>query len=1042
MRQLAGEESYNAGRELEESGRVKISERDSRYIRYTVAGDPPHSVLLRRDLTMSCDCDQFRKQDCCQHVIAAWLAAERSRIPESMLRISAPEKAEALTAVMQESLPTEPNLNMEITLLLPSRPGQRLAVGLRIGDRKLYVIRDLREFLQAMRTETSLPFGRGFVYEPSWMRFSPEDDALLELIRKILPLREEGIAGEGKGPRMLRIPEPYVVELMTLLRKRSFRLMDPEGRIDLCSGIPDVELPLRFEVAAGPRGLTVTGRIPADYQPLNETGEWCVVGSAVVRPRKNQRSLALMLWKNQYDGTCLFEYPLRDTERVIGEIVPWLKTRSAVDISTELRRRLVQRELKSQVYLERDGKSIVAQVRFCYGDIELNPFAPVREKITLERGDKLLLRDAEAEHLVLDILSNAGFRVGREQIRLNGTDAVFDFVNEALPRLQEVCDVYLSREFKRMMPRRATIRGSMRMRGDQLELILSVGGEPTDEVLELIEALSKRRRYFRLKSGEYLDLNDLSEWQETAAALYEAARRDGCEPNRDSLLLRAYRAGYLSSLLKSAKVPIEQDESVTQVSELLSGVTEEDEPLVELASGTRLKPYQQRGLRWMTALDRMHMGGILADAMGLGKTIQVIALLSGVREAGQVSLVVAPTSLTYNWLSELRRFSPDLSAAVLSGNGEQRGRLIRHIQEHRDVEVLITSYPLIRRDIDLLKEISFRFVILDEAQNIKNAGSMAAAAVKQLQAVTRFALTGTPMENGIGELWSIFDFVLPGYLPGYNTFLRRYQDGENAQDLLRRIRPFLLRRLKQEVLEELPEKTEKVLIARMTPEQERIYQAALDRLRPRVNQMLDSSPNRGRIEVLSALTELRQVCCHPALVLEDYRGSSGKEELLMDILPGLISDGRRVLLFSQFTSMLKLLRGRLEEQGVSTMYLDGETPADERLVLTERFNRGEGEVFLISLRAGGSGLNLVGADTVIHYDPWWNPATEEQATDRAHRIGQTRNVLVIRLVTHDTVEEQVVELGSRKKALFDRLITPGESSLNALTEQEIRALFA
>jgi SNF2 family DNA or RNA helicase len=319
---------------------------------------------------------------------------------------------------------------------------------------------------------------------------------------------------------------------------------------------------------------------------------------------------------------------------------------------------------------------------------------------------------------------------------------------------------------------------------------------------------------------------------------------------------------------------------------------------------------------------------------------------------------------------------------------------------------------------------------------------VAAQAVKQLQGDTRFALTGTPMENGIGELWSLFDFVLPGYLPGYASFLRRYQDGENAEDLLRRIRPFLTRRLKQDVLEELPDKMEITLTAQMTPEQGKIYRAALERLRPKVSDIIESKgAGRGRMEILSAMTELRQICCHPSLVMNEYRGGSGKEELLLEILPEMIGNGRRILLFSQFTSMLKLIRPRLEEQGYTTMYLDGDTPAGDRLNLTERFNQGEGQVFLISLRAGGSGLNLTGADLVIHYDPWWNPAAEDQATDRAHRIGQTRQVEVIRLITHDTVEEQVAALGERKRKLFDRLITPGEEMVTALTEQDIRSLF-
>ena len=379
---------------------------------------------------------------------------------------------------------------------------------------------------------------------------------------------------------------------------------------------------------------------------------------------------------------------------------------------------------------------------------------------------------------------------------------------------------------------------------------------------------------------------------------------------------------------------------------------------------------------------------------------------------------------------------------VLSGSATQRAGQLEHVRRARDVDVLITSYPLIRRDIQLMADLSFRLAVLDEAQQIKNAGSVAAAAVKQLQAQTRIALTGTPMENSIGELWSIFDFVLPGYLGSYTQFMRRYQDGEELDDLRRRIRPFLMRRLKRDVLTELPEKQEMVLTASMTPEQQKVYDASLLRLRQRVDQvMAEKGLSRGRIEVLSAMTELRQICCHPSLVLGGYAGSSGKLELLLDILPGSLENGHRVLIFSQFTTMLRLLRRHLQENGITCLYLDGDTAPAERLELTERFNGGYGQVFLISLKAGGTGLNLTGADMVIHYDPWWNPAAEDQATDRAHRIGQTRRVDVIRLVTHASIEEQVVQLGQRKKALFDQLITPGEQLVTGLTEAEIRALF-
>ena len=1041
MEKLAGEEEYAAGRDLEETGAVKITEEDKGMIRCAVGGQGPHNVTLTRRLVIHCDCDVFLHKGCCRHAVAVWLYADRRKIPESMMKKQAPETAAELSQIILRDMPAEANVRLEVTLVLPQKSGQELRIGLRTGEKKLYVIKDIRRFLTSAEAEETIPLGKEFVYQPEWMRYSDDDERLLNLLRKLCSAQETGAHASGPVNRLIRLPDPFAEELLDQAGDTPIRVMDQSGKIVHCKPVRDAQVPMHFTVNLGPRGLQVSGRIPPDLQPVTAGCTWVMTGGNLIKTEKDQTKLIRLIYENQYEGRCLMEYPLNDTERVIGEVLPYLKIRGAVEIGEELRKRLVRLPLKTEVYLDKDGKSVIASVRFTYGEIILDPFGAAEKKITLDKGEQLLLRDAEGEHAVLEILANAGFRVGKENIRLSGTDAVFDFVSQGVKRLQEVSEVFLSREFKRIVPRRPILSGSMRMNGDRLELMLTRDGEPVDEILELMEALSRKRRYFRLRSGEFLDLNDLANWQETAAGIYEAAVRDGNELNRDSIVLRAYRAGYLTSMLENSGVKIELDDEVRALSDsLANGGGEAETP--EMASGVSLRDYQKRGYEWMTALDRMHMGGILADDMGLGKTAQIIALLLATREEGRTSLVVAPTSLTYNWLSEFHKFAPNLSVTVLSGNGTQRAGLIRHITSNGDVDVVITSYPLIRRDISLLKDFRFRFVILDEAQNIKNAGSVAAQAVKQLQADTRFALTGTPMENGVGELWSLFDFVLPGYLPGYNTFLRKYQDGENAADLLKRIQPFLIRRLKQDVLEELPDKMETTLTARMTPEQERIYRAALERLRPQINQLLDEKgAGRGRIEVLSAITELREICCHPALVMSDYKGGSGKEEMLLELLPEMIRNGRRVLIFSQFTSMLRLLRGRIEENGFNTLYLDGDTPAGERLTLTERFNEGEGEIFLISLKAGGSGLNLTGADMVILYDPWWNPAAEEQATDRAHRIGQQKKVTVIRMVTGETIEEQVVELGARKKALFERLITPGETVLSAMSEQEIRGLF-
>lgn len=1043
LKSLVGDEEYAAGEALFERGGVRLMEQGASVLKYMVAGNPRQEVSFTQDDPALCACETYREHGACRHVVAATLMAQSSGALDEMFRRRAAAAAPRLMGAMESALPEDGTLRLEITLVCESARGKerpRMRIGLRVGEERLYVVRSIPQLIDALDGRASMEFGKGFVYQPEWMHFAPREMRVMSILRALcLAQKEAGSTLRGADLRLMPLPEPFAEAILEELTALPFRMM-VDDRAFTVKRVRPARLPLYYRVSSDLRGLTVTATLPRDFMPLTQSCAFAVVGNAIVKVEESQRGVMRVLWQEEYGGKSSFDYPVRETGRVIGELIPFLKLTGVVEIVPELEKQLVKKPLIARLYLDRDGKDVVARTSFHYGEREIDPFDEAPPPEVVARGEKLLLRDAAAERQVLDALGGAGFYVGKGRVYLTGQDAIYDFVSEGVQRLQNLCEVYLSRDFRRMTPRKPLLRGQMRMKGGQLELKFTEDGEPAGEILGIMEALAKRRKYFRLKDGSFLDLTGMDDWQSAADSIYEAAMAEGVEAAGDTIALQAYRACYLQGLLESCRLPVSMDASVRQTIDALTQPAEEP---VHLAHGLSLRPYQQRGYEWLHTLDRLHMGGILADDMGLGKTVQVIALLKACRAKDEVSLVVAPTSLTYNWLSEIGRFAPELSVMVLSGSGAQRASQIRHVREARDVDVLITSYPLIRRDIDQMKDIAFCFAILDEAQHIKNAGSVGAMAVKQLQARTRFALTGTPMENNAGELWSIFDFVLPGYLLSYNAFIRRYQDGQDAEDLRRKIRPFLMRRLKKDVLTELPDKIETLLTAQMTPEQGKVYQSAMVRLRERVEHvMAEKGLGRGRTEVLAAITELRQICCHPGLVLEDYAGSSGKLEMLLDILPGAMAAGRRVLLFSQFTSMLKILRRHLESEGYETMYLDGETPSAKRLEMTERFNGGQGQIFLISLKAGGTGLNLTGADMVIHYDPWWNPAAEDQATDRAHRIGQTRKVEVIRLVTHGSIEEQVVELGQRKKALFDQLITPGETLVTALTEQDIRALFA
>lgn len=460
-----------------------------------------------------------------------------------------------------------------------------------------------------------------------------------------------------------------------------------------------------------------------------------------------------------------------------------------------------------------------------------------------------------------------------------------------------------------------------------------------------------------------------------------------------------------------------------------------------------LRDYQKFGFKWLKTLSVYGLGGILADDMGLGKTLQVITLLQYEKQLSGFcpSIVVVPTSLIYNWCSEVQKFAPELTITAVVGNKAERQNLIN---SGLNSDILVTSYALIRRDVDEYKSFSFRYCILDEAQHIKNPSSQAARAVKQLVSNHRLALTGTPMENNLSELWSVFDFILPGYLRSHSKFVEKYEvpisKGDNSvlSSLSKQIKPFILRRLKQDVLKELPEKIEHVIEAELTDEQKKLYVAYLEQAKGDIfKEINEKGFEKSQIKILSVLTRLRQLCCHPALFVENYEGDSGKLLLLKEIVEESLVAGHRILLFSQFTSMLAIIKAWLTEAEVEFLYLDGSTPAEERIRLVRGFNNGEGKIFLLSLKSGGIGLNLTGADTVIHYDPWWNPAVEDQATDRAYRIGQTKTVHVMKLVTHGTIEEKILGLKDRKKQLVDAVIQSGETLITKMNQQELTELF-
>ena len=1042
LRRITPQEEYTAALALYRAGGVHALEEEGGMLRYVVDDNPRRVVRVAAGAKLSgrCSCDFFGNvHKPCRHLASAMMQAMASGAIEGVRRRKARENAGKLMDTIAGALPMETPLEMEVTLqLIGSQP---VRVSLRVGQERMYVVKSMAQFLHALEHKETMAFGKGFVLEPEWMGFSGVNEKIIRVLQDAAYICQlEGkLVQTGLEAKWLPIDGRYMHRLMQLLMAKRFKISFGEEVVQVPC-VFDAQAELLFGVTQSGRELEVRAQMPKSMRPLDSQCRYVFCEGDVLRLPREQRDIVRVMLEAGKDGQAAFRFDASQSARVISELLPTLERAGKVTIDGALAERIVRKALSVKAYFDRDERTVLAKIAFCYGETQIDPFAPVSAK-----GDEdervLMLRDAAGERMALDLLAKSGFRMQRGRVVLSGQEPIYRFLTEGIYEMQKIAEVYCSDEFRKLTPRKPHFTGMLRMQEDALQLELSENGEPAPEVLAILQALRDNKKYFRLKDGSFLDLTDMEEWREladAAAGAHEEAADEG-ETGRGLVEIQSFRAAYMMSLLEGGRLSVDADESVQRFVKDMDG---DGEPCPE-PLGSMLRPYQLRGFMWMQALDRLNMGGILADDMGLGKTLQVISLLLWAKRRGgkdkRPSIVVAPTSLVYNWMAEIKRFAPEMH--VVAGEGSQSARaqtIARLAAEDCDIDVYLTSYPLIRRDISHLQHVQFRFAILDEAQYIKNAMSVGAGAVKQLKAKTRFALTGTPMENHPGELWSIFDFVLPGYLLSFAQFMHRFGLGEESDVLRRRIRPFLLRRLKGDVLKELPEKNEIQLMADMTEEQRRVYQASLMRLRPQVDDML---AGKNRIEVLAAITELRQICGHPSLVLPTYAASSGKLDLLLDILPGSLEAGHRALIFSQFTRMLKILQRRLEAEGIECMYLDGETPPKRRIEMVDQFNGGKGQVFLISLKAGGSGLNLVGADTVIHFDPWWNPAAEDQATDRAHRIGQKHTVNVIRLITRGSIEEQVVKLGARKRELFDQMITAGEAMPTKLSQEDIRALF-
>lgn len=919
-----------------------------------------------------------------------------------------------------------------------------------------YVIKDIPNFLSLYQQGKHFSYGErlAFVHERS--SFTPHALKIISYIDRCIAIRKQlstdalnsyrSNQSDLRGAMMLSMPE--IVEALHVCA-------DGPLYVDDCTKYNHKPMQTRI----------IQGNPPL-HMSCAKQGDSGFVFDADIDARVLMFDSDIYVWADEFfyqpDGDFISVVPFLDnvycnkSEQIYlssedaaafcRSILPVIEPFIEIDLPQELES-LRPRNCEIEIMLDRDGAACVCEAYAVYDEERVPLFEPQDHETELTYG----MRDVEKENRARAVLSkyfpivadksNSGAEHG---LRVSDDADIARILSSGLDEFRSVGILFTTPAFDTFLSsRRPKIVFGLSIQSNLVNLKASVDDLPRSELAALLDSYRRRRKFHRLKDGSFIDLSQ-SDW----ARAEEYADELGIDV--ESFLLNGvnmpmYRAFQLDGLVEEARRDrafYDYVQSIDAAAKVKTGIP--------AGFDGELRPYQVEGLTWLNTIASMGLGGILADEMGLGKTVQLIVYtLAHLKESRKYgpSLIVCPASVVYNWVAEFNRFAPSVQVTAVAGTKEERTAILQSIEdEDNSTDVLITSYDLLRRDVEQYEALNLYTVSLDEAQYIKNHATISARSVKSLDALHRFALTGTPIENRLSELWSIFDFLMPGMLSTYESFRNRYEqpilDGdERALERLQAlVGHFILRRMKQDVLTDLPEKDESVVYTKLDDEQMKLYNAYEQRLRESINARTKQSFSADKIAVLAEITRLRELCCDPALLFENYTGGAAKLDTILELIESAHDSGEKTLVFSQFVQFLDIIAAGLDEHGIDYYTITGSTPKRQRIQLVNQFNEDDTPVFLVSLKAGGTGLNLTGASVVIHSDPWWNLAAENQATDRAHRIGQKRAVSVYKVIAKDTIEERVVDLQIAKSKLADKLVRGDGTPLASLTRDELLKL--
>lgn len=1001
-----------------------------------------------------CNCEDFQtKRGYCRHIVAVLVSLKMPQ-KEEVRQID--QEAYPISEIIDyyvdnDSFNTSEKIKVkaEYTISLDTYY-QQSTISAKLGVKQLYVLKNPEDFFSSFDEKLEYEFGKKFTFDPYGHSFLDKDEEVINIIKNIVDDQRYYNLGSFSYNKSTMIKGKEISltnrDLKSILKilngdEIDFNINGNLTRAKIVVG--NISLP--FEVLENNRKLELSLKSLDKVIPMTDDYYVLYKDGVIYYISSEQREDLLPLFKAIDRDAMSISIEKNSLDMFMSYLYPTLKKTCEVSISKEVESKLYLKKCDAKLYLDVDGDGIRVNLKYVYGDYVYDAFNGLE---TEKAKELIVLRDMKFENSVMSILENSELRVSKHGYHIEDEYEVYQFFKYGLPKLKEMISIYYSEGFDKIDIKNhssISISSSLDESMNFFAFKFSVDGIDSSEIADILGALKEKKNYYRLNNGSFLTLDGdvLSKFSKVMDDLLI----EGKDFDNGEVMIPNNRAFYLNDVIED--FTLEHFKRNLLFKELILRVKSPEDEVYEIPTEVKdiLRPYQVTGYNWLNTLSRYNFGGILADDMGLGKTLQVLSFIKSQLEDdyNKKSLIVAPTSLVYNWLNEVKKFLPELRVLVIDGPRKLREEKLDHIHEYN---IVITSYALVRNDIDLYNGINIDLMIIDEAQHIKNPLSKTSKAIKSVNASCKFALTGTPIENSVLELWSIFDFIMPGYMQSLGKFKKTYEkpvkegDNETLVVLKKMISPFIMRRLKKDVLKELPDKIENQVVVDLNEDQKLVYMAYLDKVKGDLEESYKADGfNKSRMKVLAALTRLRQICCDPSLFLENYEGSSSKLDLLEELLEELIEGGHRVLIFSQFTSMLAKIKTMLEEKELTYFSIDGSTKAIRRGEMVDEFNAGANSVFLISLKAGGVGLNLTGADTVIHFDPWWNPAVEDQATDRAYRIGQEKKVHVMKLVTRGTIEEKIYDLQEKKRQIIERVIEPGETILTQMSEEDIRNLF-